>query len=112
MLFNLSSNFWPTGVEEGLGYSDTSALVVWAVRFCVLGLLVFTAALTPRSKGMTRGMGYVFASTGVFGFVMTVAEGPGPTQAHNVPLYLTATLLSIATYCYRDITTRRARPAR
>ncbi|MFE2738064.1 serine/threonine-protein kinase [Streptomyces sp. NPDC059349] len=105
VLVNMSSDFWLTD----LGPASFWVFEVWLVRSLVVGLLVFTAVLTPRSKGVTRGVGYGFASFAAFGFVMGVTQGPGPTLAHDLPLYLTATLLSIAAYCYRDIKTRRAR---
>ncbi|MHC0432203.1 serine/threonine-protein kinase [Streptomyces sp. O3] len=105
VLANLSSDFWRTD----LGPPSDWVFSVWLVRFLMVGLLVFTAALTPHSDGVARSVGYVFASTAAIGFVMGVTQGPGPTLAHNLPLYLTATLLSIAAYCYRDVKTRRAR---
>ncbi|MER7466864.1 hypothetical protein [Streptomyces sp. NPDC097981] len=45
------------------------------MRFLVLGLLAFTALLTPQSKGVTRGVGYVFDAFNTTGFVHTVRPG-------------------------------------
>ncbi|MFD3553858.1 acyl carrier protein [Streptomyces goshikiensis] len=105
VLVNVSSDFWLTN----LGAASVWVFLVWLVRFLVVGLLVFTAVLTPHSKRVTRGVGYVFASFNAIGFVLGVTTGGGPTLAHNLPLFCTAIFLSIAAYCYRDITTRRAR---
>ncbi|MFB7900649.1 serine/threonine-protein kinase, partial [Streptomyces xiamenensis] len=104
VLVNVSSDFWLTD----LGYGPGWVLSVWLVRFLVAGLLVFTAVLTPHSKSVTRGVGYVFASFNAIGFVLGVTLGAGPSLAHNLPLFNTAIFLSIAAYCYRDIKTRRA----
>lgn len=106
VLVNVSSDFWLTDLGAGSGW-----VFVWLVRFLVVGLLVFTAVLTPRSIGVTRGVGYVFASFNAIGFVLGMTLGAGPTLAHNLPLFNTAIFLSIAAYCYRDIKTRRARSA-
>jgi hypothetical protein len=105
-LVSVSSHFWrvPRGDQDWVS-------AIWLVRFLVVGLLVFTAALTPRSTGPTRGAGYLFALSNAYGFTMVVKHGAGPTLAHNVPLFCTAIALSIAAYCYRDARTRRIRSA-
>ncbi|MDH6708257.1 hypothetical protein P3T27_004996 [Kitasatospora sp. MAA19] len=74
--------------------------------------IVFTAVLTPAPKGTTRAVGYVFACLNAAGFVLGVTLGAGPTRAYDLPLFNAAIFLSIASYCYRDITTRRARAPR
>ncbi|MES4902819.1 MULTISPECIES: serine/threonine-protein kinase [unclassified Streptomyces] len=110
VLVCVSSDFWSTNIEA-YGFNSAGAFSVWLVRFLVVGLLVFTAALTPQSKAATRGAGYVFAFFNAVGFVLGVTLGPGPTLAHDISLYCTAIFLSVAAYCYREIKTRRARSA-
>ncbi|WP_280900801.1 serine/threonine-protein kinase [Streptomyces sp. SAI-133] len=109
VLINVSSDFWLTGLGAGSGWGFVFS--VWLVRFLMVGLLVFTAALTPHSKGVTRGVGYVFAFFNAIGFVLGVTLGAGPTLAHDLPLFCTAIFMSVASYCYRDFKTRRIRSA-
>ncbi|MEU6757777.1 serine/threonine-protein kinase [Streptomyces sp. NPDC046685] len=106
VLINLSADLWRTNwAQDGQPF----VLSVWLVRFIEVGLLVLTAVLTPRSKKVTRAVGYVFASCNAVGFTLGVTLGPGPSLAHNLPLYCTAIFLSITAYCYRDFKTRRIR---
>ncbi|MFI6056133.1 serine/threonine-protein kinase [Streptomyces violascens] len=107
VLVSVSSDFWRIDLGEAL----PRVFSVWLIRFLVVGLLVSTAALTPHSKGVTRGTGYVFAVFNAAGFVLGVTLGAGPTLARILPLYCAALLLSIAAYCYRDFKTRRLRLA-
>ncbi|WP_129838966.1 serine/threonine-protein kinase [Streptomyces sp. RFCAC02] len=105
LLVTASSDFWPTDLEYR---SPAWIFLAWLVRFLIAGLLLLTASLTPRSGGVLRGVGYGFAALGLTGVVVALILGPGPTDAHNLPLYNTAALLGVAAYCYREATTRRA----
>ncbi|GLX48836.1 hypothetical protein Shyhy01_17860 [Streptomyces hygroscopicus subsp. hygroscopicus] len=63
--------------------------------------LAVTAALTPRSRVLTRGIGYVTALLAVIGVNLIATD--------NRPLCYVTTVLTIAAYSYRDVKTRRAR---
>ena len=73
--------------------------------------LVLTAALTPRSRGMTRGTGYAAVALGAAGVLLLMflpaIRFTSPEDA-MWPYYLMP-ILTIAAFCYREITTRRSR---
>ncbi|WP_189311879.1 serine/threonine-protein kinase [Streptomyces brasiliensis] len=106
VLLSLSSDLWRIDLA---GEGEDWALAIWLVRFLEVGLLVLTAVLTPRSENVTRTVGYLFASCNAVGFILGVTLGPGPSLAHNLPLYCITIFLSVTAYCYRDFKTRRIR---
>lgn len=73
--------------------------------------LVLTAALTPRSRGMTRRTGYVAVVLNIF-FVLALLFWPEfDFRSSGTPMHYLMPIPVIAAYCYRDIKTRRARSA-
>ncbi|MFI1840436.1 serine/threonine-protein kinase [Streptomyces olivaceoviridis] len=113
-----------------VGAGPVGGLDMNRVDFLVFLLLlaviwVFTAALTPRSRGLTRGTGYAAAAVLALGCVMdlfailrsdmgtSVIEGTTAfAGTYMEPLLLyTGSVLTVVAYCYRDIRTRRARSA-
>ncbi|MFJ9589689.1 serine/threonine-protein kinase [Streptomyces acidicola] len=129
LLFDSLVNFWnvwdvSAGPVGGLDMDRVSGLVFLLI---VAVIWVFTAALTPRSRGLTRGTGYaVVAVVAVFVVVDLIVywtQGRGYTILADyvddiwgeplLPIYMfyVGSLLTVAAYCYRDIKTRRARSA-
>ncbi|MFF0837669.1 serine/threonine-protein kinase [Streptomyces sp. NPDC003388] len=98
-------NFAPEG--------ETASVVaqIWFLRLLALGLPLFTAALTPQSRLVTRGAGYVCASFNAAAFVLGAGLDERHMHVHSMPEYLTALFLSVAAYCYRDLRARRIRSA-
>ncbi|MER6947409.1 serine/threonine-protein kinase [Nonomuraea sp. NPDC000554] len=100
----------PLSERHGIaGYDNT----IFAYLFVLGAALVLTAALTPCSRSLARGAGYV-ATTLTVGGVLWIPQllEQGRALSDMMPLYYLLTVLTAATYCYRDIKTRRARSAR
>ncbi|MFB6634868.1 serine/threonine-protein kinase [Streptomyces sp. NPDC056362] len=84
--------------------------------FALITTWVLTAVLTPRSRGLTRGAGYAAAALIAAGLVVEVIQKwdgwyDGFLYDKPVPVQLlfdAGFVVTIAAYCYRDITTRRA----
>ncbi|MFE7909022.1 MULTISPECIES: serine/threonine-protein kinase [Streptomyces] len=128
LLFASLVDYWHAldvgaGPVGGLDMGRVNFLVFLVV---VAFIWVFTAALTPRSKNLTRGTGYAaVAVLAVFLVVDTVVywtEGRGKTELAQraydtwgeplpIIMFYTGTVLTLAAYCYRDIKTRRVRSA-
>ncbi|MFF2149692.1 serine/threonine-protein kinase [Kitasatospora sp. NPDC058190] len=74
--------------------------VIWA----------FTTVLTPRSRGLTRGTGYV-AVAAIAVQLVTAVINLWDDLSYGLSIwwpYLMMIVPTIAAYCYRDIKTRRA----
>ncbi|MEU7509700.1 hypothetical protein ACFZBM_30600 [Streptomyces lavendulae] len=84
--------------------------------------LVLTAVLTSRSTKLTRGAGYAASTVIAVGLLADVIDKQGSWNGdgwydgilydspYTLQLLLhTVCVLTIATYCYREIRTRRAR---
>ncbi|MFC5186841.1 serine/threonine-protein kinase [Actinomadura harenae] len=112
LLFSVLYDFrFPTPVPVGL----------FGFHFVLLITLVLTEVLTPRSGGLTRGTGYGAAALIAVGLVIDEIQkwksGWFDGWLYNSPrheqvLLHAGIVLAIATYCYREIKTRRARSAR
>ncbi|WP_217999137.1 serine/threonine-protein kinase [Nocardiopsis trehalosi] len=122
LFFNSLVDYWfaldvSRGPVGGLNMGRVNFLVFLII---VAVIWVFTAALTPRSRGLMRGTGYAVVAVFAVGLVVDVvfwmqeprstiaASGSYYTWGGPLPIYV-GSVLTVAAYCYRDIKTRRAR---
>jgi hypothetical protein len=128
LLFASLVDYWHAlDVGAGpVGGLDMGRVDFLVYLFLLAVIWVLTAALTPRSRGLTRGTGYTAAAVLALGCVWdliatltpdtmgtSITEGTTAFAGTYIePLLLyTGSALAVVAYCYRDIKTRRARSA-
>ncbi|MGW4159386.1 serine/threonine-protein kinase [Streptomyces sp. NPDC004788] len=85
------------------------------LTYCALQAvtLALAAALTPRSGGAVRAAGYAAAALDTTGTLVLLLVPESRFTSSGTPLwpYVLMSAAAVATYCYRETGTRRARQA-